>query len=47
MILVIDDEPGITELLTDLLELQGHPVIVANNARTALDMMALQPRSSF
>lgn len=42
MILVIDDEPGITELLTDILEFQGHPVMVANDARAALDVIALQ-----
>ena len=42
MILVIDDEPGITELLTDILEYQGHPVVVANDARSALDIITLQ-----
>lgn len=42
MILVIDDEPGITELLTDILEFHGHPVIVANDARMALDIIPLQ-----
>ena len=42
MILVIDDEPGITELLTDILEFQGHPVIVANDARAGLDIIRLQ-----
>ena len=43
MILVIDDEPGITELLTDILEYRGHPVIVANDAKSALDVIRLQP----
>jgi CheY-like chemotaxis protein len=42
VILVIDDEPGITELLSDILEYQGHPVIVAHDARTALDFVRLQ-----
>ncbi|MDQ2743504.1 MAG: response regulator [Chloroflexota bacterium] len=42
MILVIDDEPGITELLSDILEYHGHPVAVAHDAETALDIIALQ-----
>lgn len=42
VILVIDDEPGITELLSDVLEYHGHPVMVANDARQALDVIALQ-----
>lgn len=42
MILVIDDEPGITELLTDILEYSGHPVVVANDASAALDLIHLQ-----
>ncbi|HLJ66753.1 MAG TPA: response regulator [Chloroflexota bacterium] len=42
MILVVDDEPGITELLTDILEFHGHPVVVANDARSALDIISLQ-----
>lgn len=41
VILVIDDEPGITELLSDLLELSGHPVVIANDARSALDLLRL------
>lgn len=41
MILVVDDEPGITELLTDLLEYHGHPVIIANDARSVLDFLRL------
>lgn len=39
MILVIDDEPTITELLTDILEYHGHPVLVANDAESALDII--------
>jgi CheY-like chemotaxis protein len=42
MILVVDDEPGITELLTDLLEYHGHPVTVANDARSVLDFLRFQ-----
>lgn len=43
MILVIDDEPGITELLTDILEFQGYPVMVAHDAEEALDILPLRP----
>jgi CheY-like chemotaxis protein len=42
VILVIDDEPGITELLTDILEFHGHPVMVAHSAEEALDLIQLQ-----
>jgi CheY-like chemotaxis protein len=42
MILVVDDEPGITELISDLLEYYGHPVVVANDARAVLDLLRLQ-----
>lgn len=42
MILVIDDEPGITELLADILEYHGHPVMVAHDAREALKIIPLQ-----
>ncbi len=41
MILVIDDDPGVTELITDVLEDAGHPVLVAHNAQQALDVLAL------
>lgn len=41
MILVIDDEPSITELLADILEYHGLPVVVANDAETALDILPL------
>jgi CheY-like chemotaxis protein len=41
VILVIDDEPTITELLADILEYQGHPVVVANDAESALDILPL------
>lgn len=42
MILVIDDEPGITELLSDILESYGHPVLVAGDAEEAFDVLQLQ-----
>jgi CheY-like chemotaxis protein len=42
MILVVDDEPGITELLSDLLEYYGHPVVITNDARGILDLLRLQ-----
>lgn len=42
MILVVDDEPGITELLSDILEYHGHPVVIANDAEEALDILQLQ-----
>jgi CheY-like chemotaxis protein len=42
LILVIDDEPSITDLLRDILEDHGHPVIVANDAQTAMDLIPLQ-----
>ena len=42
MILVIDDEPGITELLSDILESYGHPVLVAGDAEEALNILQLQ-----
>jgi CheY-like chemotaxis protein len=41
LILVIDDEPAITQLLMDILEYQGHPVVVANTAQMALDILPL------
>lgn len=41
MILVIDDEPGITELLTDILEYAGHPVTIANDAQAAMEFIHL------
>jgi CheY-like chemotaxis protein len=39
VILVIDDEPTITELLTDILEFHGYPVVVAHDARSAMDIL--------
>ena len=42
MILVVDDEPTITELLTDILEFHGYPVMVAHDAQQALDLLPLQ-----
>jgi CheY-like chemotaxis protein len=42
VILVIDDEPVIAEFLRDMLEFHGHPVIVANDASAAMDLIPLQ-----
>jgi CheY-like chemotaxis protein len=42
VILVVDDEPGITELLVDILEYHGHPAVVAHDAEAALDIVQLQ-----
>lgn len=42
MILVVDDEPGITQLLTDILEFYGHPVMVAHDAGEALNLIPLR-----
>lgn len=35
-ILVLDDEPDVTQMLRDVLEAQGHSVVTANTARHAL-----------
>jgi CheY-like chemotaxis protein len=42
VILVIDDEPAITELLRDIFEYRGHPVVVANDAQSVLDILPLK-----
>ncbi|MGH8192207.1 MAG: response regulator [Rhodanobacteraceae bacterium] len=42
VLLVVDDEPAITQLLTDVLEYHGHPVMIANDAEAALDILALR-----
>lgn len=42
-ILVVDDEQPVVDLLTDLLEDDGHTVIPAYNGRTALEIVAHQP----
>ena len=46
MILVIDDEPTITELLTDILEFHGHPVLAAHDAQSAMDILSLHRPSA-
>ena len=35
-VLVLDDEPEVTQMLRDVLEAQGHAVVTANTARHAL-----------
>jgi CheY-like chemotaxis protein len=41
-ILVLDDEPEVTQMLRDVLEAQGHEVVTANTARHALRLAAQQ-----
>ncbi len=41
-ILVVDDEPGVGELLADLLHALGHRAQVTHSARTALERLAAQ-----
>ncbi len=41
-ILVVDDEEPVVDLLTDMLEDEGHTVIPAYNGRVALDIVAHQ-----
>jgi PAS domain S-box-containing protein len=43
-VLVLDDEPEVTQMLRDVLEAQGHAVVTANSARHAL---RLAEHSSF
>jgi CheY-like chemotaxis protein len=42
-ILVVDDEPGIRELLSMMLEAAGHTVVVAEDGLQAPKVMASQP----
>lgn len=42
-ILVVDDEQPVVDLLTDMLEDEGHIVIPAYNGRVALELIADQP----
>ena len=42
-ILVVDDEESIQQLLTGVLEMDGHDVQVANNGREALDRVEREP----
>src|SRR5512145_1234947 len=42
-VLVIDDEPPIRKLLRMGLETQGHQILDASNAKTALDLMSEKP----
>jgi CheY-like chemotaxis protein len=41
-ILVVDDEQPVVDLLTDMLEDEGHTVVSAYNGRIALEMVAHQ-----
>lgn len=42
-ILVVDDEPIILELFTDLLEREGYKVITADSGEKALEVLAQEP----
>jgi len=42
-ILVVDDEPDIRELITDVLAVAGHKVQTAAHGAEALDMVRQQP----
>jgi CheY-like chemotaxis protein len=43
-VLVVDDDPGIRESLTELLRAEGHVVRTAENGAAALEIMRAQPR---
>ncbi|ASJ73294.1 PAS domain S-box protein [Granulosicoccus antarcticus] len=45
-VLVVDDEPALTEFLKETLELQGLQVIALNDSREALDLL-LEPEQQF
>ena len=42
-ILVIDDEPQLQNLLTQILELEGYEVIVASNGKEGIEKFRQQP----
>jgi two-component system phosphate regulon response regulator PhoB len=42
-ILIVDDEPPIAEFLSELLEDEGHRVLLANHGRKALERIASEP----
>jgi CheY-like chemotaxis protein len=42
-VLVVDDEESIKELLTNVLQMDNHEVVLANNGREALDLVGRQP----
>lgn len=42
-VLVVDDEPGIAELLQDLLEAAGHAVTTASSGAEALQCLQAEP----
>jgi two-component system, OmpR family, response regulator MtrA len=41
-ILVVDDDPGIRQLLTDVLEIEGHDVVVAADGLAAVQTLAAE-----
>jgi CheY-like chemotaxis protein len=42
-ILIVDDEQPVVDLLTDMLEDEGHTVVPAFNGRVALEIVARRP----
>jgi signal transduction histidine kinase len=42
-IMVVDDEPDVRAIVRDLLELEGHDVVIASNGEEALSLAAEQP----
>jgi CheY-like chemotaxis protein len=44
-ILVVDDEPTIREMVAEVLESEGYPVVTAANGSQALDVVAEHPPS--
>jgi PAS domain S-box-containing protein len=41
-ILVVDDEPGVSELVSDILKVDGHAPVIANNGKTAFEYIQQQ-----
>ena len=38
-VLIVDDEPGIRKMITEVLSLEGYPTATASNGREALDAL--------
>ncbi|MGA6826956.1 response regulator [Nitrospira sp. NS4] len=45
-LLIIDDDPMVCEVLKDRLEAMGYAVLVANDGRTGLALMALESKQA-
>lgn len=44
-VLIVDDEPPIRKVLTELLSMEGYPIETATNGQEALDMLARSSKS--